>query len=160
MKIFRISRGTKRRSLSLVKLKTSPAFLKMNSTTNIYSKFSKISRATISRGRFCLNISQEITVYWCDWFYFPVRPIWHSKECFSAKFLVKRGTRTPCTACQKKRRHYFIVHIASVRYVQAEDCNIIYNIYRYMHTYIHIYIYNIYIIHIHIYIQVWKCIDI
>ena len=41
--------GTKRQSLSLVKLKTSPAFLKMNSTTEIYSELSKIFRATISR---------------------------------------------------------------------------------------------------------------
>ena len=30
----------------------------------------------ISRGRFCLRISQEITVYWCDWVYFPVRPLY------------------------------------------------------------------------------------
>ena len=102
-----------------VKLKTSPAFRKMNSTTDIYSEFSKIFRTTISRGRFCLNTSQEITIYWCDWFYFPVRPIWHSKERFSAKFLVKGGTRTPCTACLKKRC-YSIVRIASVRYIQVK----------------------------------------
>ena len=64
--------------------------------------FSKIFRTTTSRGCFCLNTLQLITVYCCDWFYFPVRPIWHSKECFSAKFLMKRGTRTPCTAYLKK----------------------------------------------------------
>ena len=40
-----------------------------------FSEFSKIFKATTSRGRFCLSILQEITVYWCDWFYFPVRPI-------------------------------------------------------------------------------------
>ena len=68
-------------SLSLVKLKNYPTLLKMNSTTDIYSEFSKIFRTTISRGGrggggcFCLNISQEITVYSCDWFYFPVRSI-------------------------------------------------------------------------------------
>ena len=90
------------RSLSLVKLKSFPAFLKMNTTSDIYSEFIKIFRVTISRGSFCLSISQEITVYWCDWFYFPVRSIWRSKEWFSAKFLVRRGTRTPCTACLKK----------------------------------------------------------
>ena len=75
MKIFQIPRGTKTQSLSLVKLKTSPAFLKMNSTSDIYSESSKIFRTTISKGRFWLNISQEITFYWWDWFYFPVRPI-------------------------------------------------------------------------------------
>ena len=40
VKIFQIPRGTKGWSLSLVKLKTSPAFLKMNSITDIYSEFS------------------------------------------------------------------------------------------------------------------------
>ena len=40
--------------------------------SDIYSEFRKIFRITISRGRFCLIILQEITVYWCDWFYFPV----------------------------------------------------------------------------------------
>ena len=89
----------------------------MNSTTDIYSEFSKIFRVTISRGCFCRNIPQQITVYCCDWIYFSVIPIWHSKECFSAKFLVKRGTRTPCTACLRKR-YYSFVRIASVRYVQ------------------------------------------
>ena len=76
MKIFQIPRGNKRRNLSLVKLKTSPDLkMKMNSATDIYSVFSKIFRETISRGRCYLNILQEITVYWCHWFYFPVRPI-------------------------------------------------------------------------------------
>ena len=89
----------------------------MNSTTGIYSEFSKIFRVTISRGCFCQNIPQQITVYCCDWIYFSVIPIWHSKECFSAKFLVKRGTRTPCTACLRKR-YYSFVRIASVNYVQ------------------------------------------
>ena len=102
VKIFQIPWCTKRRSLSLVKLKTSPAFLKMNFTTDIYFEFSKIFRTATSRGRSCLNTSEEIPAYWCDWFYFPVKPIWHSKECFSAKFLVKRWTKTPCTACLKK----------------------------------------------------------
>ena len=102
MKIFQIPRGTKRWSLSLVKLKSFPAFLKMNSTSGIYSEFSKICRATIYRGRFCLSISQEVTVYSCDWFYFPVRSIWHSKEWFPSKFLVRRGTRTTCTAVWKR----------------------------------------------------------
>ena len=101
VKIFKIPGSTKRWSLSLVKLKTFPAFLKMKSTTDIYSEFSKFFRATISRWRFCLNILQEITVYWCDWFYFPVTSIWHWKECLSAKSLVRRGTRTPSTACLK-----------------------------------------------------------
>ena len=101
VKIFQILRGTKRRSVFLVKLKTSPDFLKLTSTTDIYSEFSKIFTATIFSGDVCLNFSQEITVYWCDWFYFCVRPIWPSKECFSAKVLVKRGTRTPCNACLK-----------------------------------------------------------
>ena len=41
---------------------------------------------------------------------------------FLAKFLVKRGTRTYCTACLKKR-YYFIVRTLPVRYVQVEDCN-------------------------------------
>ena len=56
-------------------IKPSYQVLSLNSTTDIYSKFSKIFGTTISRGCFCLNVSQEITVYWCDWFYFPVRPI-------------------------------------------------------------------------------------
>ena len=86
----------------LSKVEVFPAFLKMNSTSDIYCGFSKIIRATTSRGRFCLNISQETTVYWSDWFYFPVRSIWHSKEWFSVKFLVRRGTRRPCTVCLKK----------------------------------------------------------
>ena len=89
----------------------------MNSTTDICSEFSKIFRATISKGCFNRNIPQQITVYCCDWFYFSAIPIWHSKECFSAKFLVKCGTRTPCTACLRKR-YYSFVRIASVRYVQ------------------------------------------
>ena len=106
----------------LNEVETFPAFLKMNSTTDIYSKFSKIFRATISRGRFCLNVLQEITVYWCNWFYFPVRSIWHLKEWFSGKCLVRRGTRTPCTACLKRILfHCTIIHIASVDCVQAED---------------------------------------
>ena len=75
VKIFQIPRGNKRQNLSLVNLKTSPDFLKINSATDIYSVFSKIFRETISRGRCYLNILQEVTVYWCHWFYFPVRPI-------------------------------------------------------------------------------------
>ena len=75
VKIFQILRGTIRCILSLVKFKTFPAFLKMNSTTDIYYEFSTIFRATISMENFCLNTSQEITVYWCHWFYFPVRSI-------------------------------------------------------------------------------------
>ena len=102
MKISQIPRGTKRRSLSLVKLKTSPAFLKMNYTSGIYWEFGKLFGTTISRGRFCLNVPQEITVYCFDWFCFSLRPIGHSKDYFSAKLLVKRGTRTPCTDCLKK----------------------------------------------------------
>ena len=86
----------------LSKVEVFPAFLKMNSTSDIYCGFSKIFRATTSRGRFCLTISQETTVYWCDWFCFPVRLIWHSKELFSLKFLVRCGTRTHCTFCLKK----------------------------------------------------------
>ena len=121
MKIFQIPTGTKRRSLSLVKSKTSPAFLEMNSTTDIYYEFSKIFRATISKGYLCWNISQEITVYWCDWFHFLVRSMWHPKECFSEKFLVKRATKTSCTACLKKR-YYSIVRRTSLRYVQDKDC--------------------------------------
>ena len=88
-------------------MKISPAFLKMNSTTDIYSECSKIFGTTISRARFCLNVSQKITVYWCDWFYFPVR----------LKLLLKRETRTPCTDCLKKDT------VSLFRYVQAEDCN-------------------------------------
>ena len=42
LNIFQIPRGTKKQSLSLEKLKTSPAFPKMNSTTIIYSEFSQI----------------------------------------------------------------------------------------------------------------------
>ena len=75
VKIFQILRGTIRCILSLVKFKTFPAFLKMNSTIDIYYEFSTIFRATISMANFCLNTSQEITVYWCRWFYFPVRSI-------------------------------------------------------------------------------------
>ena len=48
-KIFQIPRGTMRWSLSLVKLKISPAFLKINSTTDIYSEFWNIFSTTISR---------------------------------------------------------------------------------------------------------------
>ena len=102
VKIFQIPRGTKIRSLSLLNFKTFLVFLNMNSTTDIYFEFRKTFRATISTERFCLNISLEIIVYWCDWFYFPVRPTWHSKECFSTKFLVKHGTATLCIACLKK----------------------------------------------------------
>ena len=121
MKIFQIARGTKRLSLSLVKLKFFSAFLKMNSTSDIYSEFSKIFRATISRGRFCLSISQEITVYWCDWFYFPVRSIWHSKGVFGEIFSEAWDQNT--LPCLSEKGYHSIVCIASVRYVQAEDCN-------------------------------------
>ena len=72
------------------------SFSKMNSTSDIYSKFGNIFRSTISRGHFYLSILQEMTVYWCDWYYFPVRSI------FSAKDLVRQGTRIPCTTCLKK----------------------------------------------------------
>ena len=113
MKIFQIPRGTKRWSLSLVKLKSFPAFLKMNSTSDIYSEFSKIFRATISRRRFCLSISQEITVYWFDWFYFPL--------LFSEVFSEVWDQNT--LQCLSEKGYYSIVHIASVLYVQAEDCN-------------------------------------
>ena len=47
----------------------------MKLTSDIYSGFSKIFRATVSRGRFCVSVSQEITVYWCDWFYFTVEEL-------------------------------------------------------------------------------------
>ena len=50
MRIFQIPRGNKRRCLSLVKLKSSPDFLLLNSTTDIYSEFGKIFSATASRG--------------------------------------------------------------------------------------------------------------
>ena len=122
MKIFQTPSGTKRWSLSLVKLKSFPAFLMMNSTSGIYSEFSKICRATIYRGRFCLSISQEVTVYWCDWFYFPVRSIWHSKEWFSAKVLVWRGTRASCTTCLKKdtiplyAKHQFVMNRLKIKH--------------------------------------------
>ena len=86
----------------LSKVEVFPAFLKMNLTSDIYSGFSKIFRATTSRGCFFLSVSQETTLYWCDWFYFPVRSIWHSKEWFSVKFLVRLGTRTICSVCLKK----------------------------------------------------------
>ena len=102
MNIFQIPRGGKRWSLPLAKLRSVPVFLKMNSTSDIHSELNKIFRATISRGSFCLGISQEIIVYWCDWFYFPMRSIGHSKEWFSVKFLVRCGTGTACTACLKK----------------------------------------------------------
>ena len=140
----------------LNEVETFPAFLKMNSTTDIYSKFSKIFRATISRGCFCLNVLQEITVYWCNWFYFPVRSIWHLKEWFSGKCLVRRGTRTPCTACLKRILfHCTIIHIASVDCVQAEDrLHETLSIYLYHKTpsFTNIYIiyYNKYIIYIYI----------
>ena len=62
-------------NLSLAKLKFFPAFLRMKLTSDIYSGFSKIFRATVSRGRFCVIMSQEITVYWCDWFYFTVEEL-------------------------------------------------------------------------------------
>ena len=58
----------KRRILSLVNLKTSAAFLKINSINDICSEFIKIFRATIFRERFPLIFLQEITVYCCDWF--------------------------------------------------------------------------------------------
>ena len=102
VKIFQIPRGTKRWSLSLVKLKTFPAFLKMNSNSDISSEFGKIFRATIPTERFCLSILQEITVYLCHWFHFPVRSIWHLKEWFSVKFLVRVGPEHPALSVWKK----------------------------------------------------------
>ena len=62
IKIFQIPRGTKRPSLSQ-KLKISADFLKMKLIADIYSEFSKIFRSILSRVRFCLNISWEITVH-------------------------------------------------------------------------------------------------
>ena len=106
-------------SLSLVKLKFFPAFLKMNSTSDIYSEFSKIFRAAISRGRFCLSILQEITVYWCDWFYFPVRLIW---VVFSE--VLNEAWDQNTLHCLSKKGYYSIVCISSVCYVQAEDCKV------------------------------------
>ena len=111
MKIFQIPRGTKRWSLSLVKLKTFPAFLKMNSTSDIYSKFSKIVGATISRRQFCLSISQEITVYWCDWTL--------ERVAFSEIFSEARDQNN--LHCLSEKGYYSIVRIALVRYVHAGD---------------------------------------
>ena len=46
-----------------------------------------------------------------------------SKDWFSEKFLVKRGTRTPCTACLKKDTISLYTQRQFVMYIQAEDCN-------------------------------------
>ena len=113
VKIFQIPRGTKRCSLSLIKLKTFSAFLKMNSTTDIYSEFSKIFTATISRRHFCFNISQEITVYWCDWFYFPARQILTIERMFFNKIFSETCDQSPLH-CLSEKGYYSIVHIASV----------------------------------------------
>ena len=115
----------------------------MSPTIELYSELIKIFRTTIFRGRFCLNTSQEITLYWCDWFYFPVSPIWHSKECFLAKFLVKRGTRTPCTTCLKKDTIPLYTKCEFVMYRLKNVTHIYMKLYIYTHIYIYIYIYII-----------------
>ena len=128
----------------------------MNSTNNIYSEFSKIFRATVSRGRFCLSIPQETTVYRCDWFYFPVRSIWNSKEWFSVKFLVRSGTRTTCTACLKKDtiplyayrqfimyRLKIITHVYMKLWVLDNLVLFLYHSGIYIYIYIYIYILSI-----------------
>ena len=126
MEIFQIPGGNKRWSLSLVKLKSFPAFLKMNSTSDIYSEFSKIFGATISRRRFYLSISQEITVYWCDWVLLSCEiNMTLEKEVFSEVFreVFSEAWDQNALHCLSEKGYYSIVCIASVRYVQAEDCN-------------------------------------
>ena len=126
MEIFQIPGGNKRWSLSLVKLKPFPAFLKMNSTSDIYSEFSKIFGATISRRRFYLSISQEITVYWCDWVLLSCEiNMTLEKEVFSEVFreVFSEAWDQNALHCLSEKGYYSIVCIASVRYVQAEDCN-------------------------------------
>ena len=111
MKIFQIPGDTKSWSLPSLKLKTFLAFLKMNSTSDIYSKFSKIVGATISRRHFCLSISQEITVYWCDW----------TLERVAFSEIFSEAWDQNNLHCQSEKGYYSIVRIALVRYVQAGD---------------------------------------
>ena len=135
----------------LSKVEVFPAFLKMNLTSDIYSGFSKIFRATTSRGCFFLSVSQETTLYWCDWFYFPLRSIWHSKEWFSVKFLVRLGTRTICSVCLKKdhiplyaERQFVMYRLKIVTHVymklRGPDNLVLFLYYPGIYIYIYIYI--------------------
>ena len=124
VKIFQIPGGTKKRSLSLVKLKTSPVFLKMNSTTDIYSKFSKIFRATISRWRFCLNILLEITVYWCNSFYFPIRPNLALERVFFGEIFSEAWDQNTLHCLSEKyiiplcaQRHFVLCRLKTVTHI-------------------------------------------
>ena len=85
---------SRKRSLCLVKLKTSSAFLKINSISDIYSEFCKILWATISR-------EAHLLVIWLVLLFCETNLITR-KSVFLGKLLLKCGTRTSCTDSLKK----------------------------------------------------------
>ena len=85
---------SRKRSLCLVKLKTSSAFLKINSISDIYSEFCKILWATISREALLLLI--WLVLLFCE------KNLITRKSVFLGKLLLKCGTRTSCPDSLKK----------------------------------------------------------
>ena len=118
MKIFKIPRGTTRRSL--VKLKTWPLQLFWRWTPplifirNHAKPFEQLflgKRKGFRKGSLFLLI---------DWFYFSVKPFWSLERVFFDESFSVGPKHLALTAW---KRYYSIVRIVSVRYVQAEVCN-------------------------------------
>ena len=80
-------------SLSLVKLKTTLAFLKMSWTTDIYSEFSEIFRTTISRGVLLLKY---FAADYCLLVWLVTNLT--LERVFFGEIFSETWTRTPCTA--------------------------------------------------------------
>ena len=98
------------------------AFLKINSTTDIYSESYKTFWATFSRIHFCFNISQGITVFTNRFFLLFCETILITrKSVFRRNFQWSVGPKHLALTVWK--RYCTIVRIASACYVQAEDCN-------------------------------------
>ena len=123
MKIFQIRWAAKRLSLSFVKLKISPALLKIKSTTE--TQFSKTFGTTISigtgeallfkypTGDYCLLV--QLVLLFCK-----------INLTFEKVFLGKIFSEAwdqSALHCLPEKRYFSIVRIASIRYLQAENCN-------------------------------------
>ena len=95
----------------------------MNSTTDIYLESCKTFWATISRvALFLWYFAGGSLFLLLDWFYFSVRTIWLLEIVFLEENFSKSWDQNPIAMSVWKRYHSTVC-IASVRYVQVQDCN-------------------------------------
>ena len=127
LKVFQIPRGTTRRSLSLVKLKTSPSFLKVNSTPDIYSEFCKIFLTTISREALLLKCFARDHCFLLVWLVllFCETDLITRKRVFRRNIWWSVGTEHLAVTAWKKKLFNCTYSVSSLC-TGAEDCNINY----------------------------------